>query len=265
MIHFSVADGRADIRLDNPKRMNALSQKSWGELLRAIKSLHKRRDVAVLCLRGEGDLAFCAGGDITEYAALAEDAPRAAAYHDLYREVFANIRALPFASMAAIPGHCLGAGLALAACCDFRIGSPKASFGITAVRRGLVYPVTEAADLLHIAGLPALRAMILRGEKLDAKAALRVGLLDDVVPLRRLDARVDALAADCIAAAGPAYAKAKAVLLAAQQLPRESRQLRRLLLGAFDSTEFRSGTRNFLGDKLTSKKQTSPRSRRSAE
>lgn len=259
MIHLEITEGRADIRLDNPARMNAMSQKSWGDLLRALRSVRKRRDVGVLCLRGEGEQAFCAGGDITEYAALAVDGPRAAAYHDLYRTVFAEMRAMPIATLAVIPGYCLGAGLALAATCDFRIGTPKASFGITAVKRGLVYPVTEAADLLQIAGLPALRAMILRGHKLDAQAALRLGLLDEVVPLRQLGAAADALAAECLASAGPAYGKAKAVLLAAQQLPQESRQLRQLLLGAFDSDEFQQGTRSFLGKATRPARRISPR------
>ncbi len=245
MIHFSIQDGRADIVIDNPARMNALSQAAWGEVLKALQDVQRRRDIRVLCLRGVGDAAFCAGGDITEYAALAKDGPRAVAYHDLYREVFAIIRALPIASLAAIPGYCLGAGLALAATCDFRIGTPQASFGITAVKRGLVYPVTEAADLLHLAGLPALRAMILRGKRLDAAEALRLGLLDEIVPAQQLAQATDSWAADLAASAGPAYAKAKAVLLAAQQLPKESQALRHLLLGAFGSDEFQSGTQAF--------------------
>lgn len=245
MIQLQIQGPRADIVIDNPARMNALSQAAWGELLGLIQQVRQRGDIGVLCLRGVGEAAFCAGGDITEYAALAEDAPRAAAYHELYRTVFATLRALPFGTVAAIPGYCLGAGLALAAACDFRVGTPKANFGITAVKRGLVYPVTEVAELLNLAGLPAVRAMILRGQRLDAATAHRLGLLDELVPARRLTATLDTLAERLAASAGPAYGKAKAMILAAQQLQPETTALRRLLLGAFGSDEFQHGTQAF--------------------
>jgi enoyl-CoA hydratase len=159
---------------------------------------------------GAGGRAFIGGADIDELAALDTDSARAfiTAVHvccDAFRH-------LPVPVIARIDGYALGAGLELAAACDFRIASDRSMFGMPEVKIGIP-SVVEAALLPTLIGPARARHLLLTGENIDAETSLAWGLVDRVVPSAELDAAVEALAAPILASGPQAVRIQKALIL----------------------------------------------------
>jgi enoyl-CoA hydratase len=247
MIELTVDGTRANIVISQRKRLNAINRVMWRQLLDALNTAIKDDAIRVLCLRGDGDESFSSGGDISEYQGLSENIDFALNYHQLFTEVLATLRAAPKPTLAAISGYCIGAGLTLATACDFRVGTRSARFGITAVKRGLVYPIESTAELMELVGIQIVRALILSGRQLDAAEAMRVGLLDEVVEPGSLAAALDDWAGRMVASGGRPFEIAKAVIREACPLPRENEAIRALHAEAFGSEAFTLGIRNFMG------------------
>jgi enoyl-CoA hydratase len=275
------ADGILRVTFHEPARRNALDRAAWRVLETVLDGVAADADVtgadvtgadvtdadddgaddrgadedgapaAVRCLllRGAGG-TFCSGGDIGEYELLADAPEEAAEYLDLYIRVFGKLRRLPIPTLAAVDGAAVGAGLALAAGCDFRIATHRAHFSVTAVKRGLIYPVEEIARLVSLIGMGITQELILRGAPLDAGAAHQRGLVAELVGEEVLDARALAIATGAAATAGPIYAATKHLFARIERGdPRESAETRTLALVAFGADGFRDGTRAFFEDK----------------
>lgn len=246
------AAGVLRVTLTQPARRNALDHRAWCALDRVIDALRGEASAEGRCLLVQGaDAAFCAGGDINEYETLADRPDFAVEYLDLYSQLFRKLRELPIPTLAAIDGPAVGAGLALAAGCDFRLATPRARFAVTAVKRGLVYPIEEIARLAWLSGMSFARDVILRGTVVDATQALRCSLVDELVEPDALAARALALASRLAQDAdGTTFAVTKHLFgrIEAGE-PRETEATRRLALAAFGDERFREETRNFLATK----------------
>jgi enoyl-CoA hydratase len=123
------------------------------------------------------------------------------------------VRAIPVPVIARIQGYCFGAGLELAAACDFRIASETAELGMPEVRLGIP-SVVEAALLPTLIGWGRTRRLLLTGETIDAECALSWGLVEEVTAADELDGAVEACVAD-ILACGPAAIRGQKALIAA--------------------------------------------------
>ncbi|MEJ0071115.1 MAG: enoyl-CoA hydratase-related protein [Pseudomonadota bacterium] len=141
-----------------------------------------------MVVTGAGDRAFIGGADLREMAVL--DAEEARRFITLVHQTCACLRALPVPVIARINGAALGAGLELAASCDFRIAADRAVFGMPEVRLGMP-SVVEAALLPQLIGWGRTRRLLLTGETIDAAQAERWGLVETVVPAAELDQAVD--------------------------------------------------------------------------
>jgi enoyl-CoA hydratase/carnithine racemase len=245
MIKLDVLGPHADITISQPARLNAIGFLMWQQLRDALHLVTENDAVRIVCLRGEGDGAFSAGGDISEYDELAADLDKALAYHRLFKEVLETLRSIPKPTIAVISGYCIGAGLTLATACDFRIGSSSARFGITAVKRGLIYPVDSTSELIELVGIRIVRSLILGGRQLAAVEALDAGLLDEVVEVERLDMALAAWTERLAAGWGRPFAMAKGVIREARTLPAESEAIRALHAEAFRSEAFAAGIEAF--------------------
>lgn len=245
MIDAEFRDGRLLVIINQPARMNAVSLAMWRSLESVLTEARGRSDVSVLCLRGAGDRAFCSGGDITEYEELSKSVGDAGAAYVGVRQVAELLRGMPFPTVAGISGYCVGAGLVLATACDFRICSDNALFKVTAVRRGLVYPVAAAAELVALVGLGRTRAILLRGRPMDAGQAAAAGLVDEVVEPAAFERFLEAFCTDLAALSGDAYAGSKRAIHHALQLAAENEEMRSLNLRALTSARFVESTRAF--------------------
>lgn len=246
MIDTEYDDGTFTIVINQPARRNAVTLAMWRSLETILTEVRSRDDVAVLCLRGAGRESFCSGGDITEYEGLARSAGQAGQAYVGVRQVAELLRTLPCPTVAAVSGYCVGAGLVLATACDFRVCSASALFKVTAVRRGLVYPVAAAGELLALVGLARTRAILLRGVPMDAAQALSAGLADSLLETASFDDGLAAFCRDLKTLSGESYAASKRAIHYALQVAGENEEMRSLNLRALGSEHFLQSTRTFL-------------------
>ena len=177
------ADGVLTITLDRPDALNALSQQLVAELSKAIR-LARRDDVRGVVITGAGEKAFAAGADISEFAGMEPlDAHRFAARG---QAVFASIETLPKPVVAAVNGYALGGGCELAMACHLRVASETAQFGQPEVQLGLIAGYGGTQRLPRLVGRGVATEMLLTGERISARRAYEVGLVNRVVPAAAL-------------------------------------------------------------------------------
>lgn len=185
----------AFVAVDNRRRLNCLSTPLILELIAAFAKLADDRRLRAVVLTGVGDRAFIGGADLHELGGLDPDSARLFITR-LHRACKA-IRDCPAPVIGRINGFCLGAGLEVAASCDFRTAVDSAQFGMPEVLMGIP-SVIEAALLPGLVGWGRTREMLLTGAMFSAAEALAMGLVQKVTPAAELDAAVEAwLAAIC--------------------------------------------------------------------
>ena len=168
-------DGVAVVRLDRPKA-NALSVSVLEQLESAASALIADPPGAVVVWGGER--TFSAGADISEFAGRAE-ATRIAAR---FRAAFDAVAAIPRTTIAAISGYALGGGCELALACDLRVVGERARLGQPEVLLGIIPGAGGTQRLSRLVGVSRAKDLVLTGRQLGAAEALRIGLVDRVVP-----------------------------------------------------------------------------------
>jgi enoyl-CoA hydratase len=185
----------AVVTVDNRRRLNCLSTPLILGLAEAFAKLGEDAALRAVVLTGAGDRAFIGGADLNELGALEPDSARL--FITRLHEACRAIRECPVPVIGRIGGFCLGAGLELAASCDFRAAAEEARFGMPEVAMGIP-SVIEAALLPGLIGWGRTREMLITGALISAAEALAMGLVQKVTPAADLDAAVEAwLAAIC--------------------------------------------------------------------
>lgn len=200
----------ARVTIDRAAKLNALDRMLIAEIIDAMTSLADDPALRLAVVSGAGGRAFIGGADIDELATL--DADTARGFITAVHVCCDAFRHLPVPSIARIDGYALGAGLELAAACDFRIASDCSAFGMPEVRIGLP-SVVEAALLPGLIGPARTRRLLLTGDNIRADEALAWGLVDRVVPAAQLDEAVAVLAASILAAGPEAVRLQKSLIL----------------------------------------------------
>ncbi|MCN0180624.1 enoyl-CoA hydratase/isomerase family protein [Salinispora arenicola] len=179
-----VAGPVATVVIRNPTRRNAMTPAMWRRLPGLLDQLGADPAVRAVVLTG-ADGTFCAGADLGDLDDLLDAGDASVA-------VKAEERLAAFAkpTVAAIRGACVGGGCQLAVACDLRIAADDARFGVPPARLGLVYPAPTTRRLARLVGPSTVKHLLFTAELIDAGRALRVGLVDEVLPAAGLDARV---------------------------------------------------------------------------
>jgi enoyl-CoA hydratase/carnithine racemase len=202
----AVAHGVAEIVLDRPDRLNALTFAVYEELRDTFTALDGDESVRAIVITGEGR-AFCSGGDVEDIIAelFSRDMKGMLAFTRVTGALIENIRKVRRPVIAAVNGTAVGAGAVIALACDIRIASEKAKFGFIFPRVGLSGADMGAAYLLpRVVGLGRASELLFLGDVIDAQEALRIGLVNRVVPHEACLAQAREMAARL--AAGPAFA-----------------------------------------------------------
>ncbi|MFP5236079.1 MAG: enoyl-CoA hydratase/isomerase family protein [Acidobacteriota bacterium] len=211
----------AIITLDRPKVLNALSAATFADLEAAFTALGTDPAVRVVLLTGAGGRAFAAGADISELAQVGT-AEQGTGFSLRGHRVFRKIETLGKPVIACIQGFALGGGCELAMACTLRIAAEDARFGQPEVKLGVIPGYGGTQRLPRLVGRgPALR-LLLTGEMISAQEALRLGLVDEVVPAAELMQRAQALALSIAAQAPLAIAETLRVVDAGLDLPLDS-------------------------------------------
>ena len=204
-------DGIKRITINRPERRNSVDHEMI-ELLRDAVQHSEGDGTRVVILTGAGE-SFCAGAD------LAATSESDIAGYDVTRSIRENVnptimamRTLPVPIIARVHGHAVGVGHNYALACDMIIASEQAMFGQVFVKVGLMPDGGSTFLLPRLVGYQKAFELMAMGEIISAEEALRLGLVNRVVPLAELDATVDAVAARLASAPQVALAKIKAAL-----------------------------------------------------
>jgi methylglutaconyl-CoA hydratase len=198
--------------MNRPAQRNAISRALIRALADAFRRAQDDAEARCVILTGAGS-AFCAGMDLAELSETLQQTEQAKVWDDAQQlaNLFDQIFTLPKPTIAAVNGAAVAGGAGLVTSCDLALAVPEARFGYPEVRRGLVAAMVMPHLLRHV-GDRAARYLLLSGELIPATEALRVGLVNEVVPAAELLTRADALARS-LALGGPnAQASTKALL-----------------------------------------------------
>jgi len=188
------------LTIDRPKVLNALNDATIAELNAAFDELAADDSVRVIILTGGGEKAFVAGADIGELAVC--DVQGGIAKSKRGIDLLFKMENLPKAIIAAINGFALGGGCEIAMACDFRIASEKARIGQPEVTLGIIPGYGGTQRLARIVGPGMAKRLLYTGDHVKADEALRIGLVEEVVPADQLMDRCKEIA-NTIAARGP--------------------------------------------------------------
>ncbi|WP_416908814.1 MAG: enoyl-CoA hydratase-related protein [Polymorphobacter sp.] len=200
----------ARLLIDRPARRGAMDQSMWKALPALVSAAMDDPATRLLILSGAAPGQFCAGADIAEFArASAEPAWRARNSAAIRATQLALARA-PKPTLALVDGDAIGGGCGLAMACDLRIASPRARFGITPAKLGLVYPLHDTRLLVELVGPAQARRLLYSGRIIGAEEALRIGLVQIVAEDAAAEAA--AFAVDVINASPASQRASKAII-----------------------------------------------------
>src|SRR5246500_1687578 len=187
----------AYVTVNRPKVLNSLNTPTWTDLQTAFQDAKADASVHGVILTGAGDKAFIAGADISELAHV--DAYGAEESSRFGQGVLDLVENLGKPVIAAVNGFALGGGCETAMACTMRIAAEHAKFGQPEVKLGLLPGGGGTQRLPRLVGRGRALQLILTGEIIDAQEALRIGLVNAVVPAGELMARAEALMASILA------------------------------------------------------------------
>jgi enoyl-CoA hydratase/carnithine racemase len=218
-IRYELADGIATITLNRPAVHNAMNERMREELTACFGELARSEDARVVVVTGTGERAFSAGADIREF--VTPQVP--VRFRDGRRRVDfrAAMDRCPQPIIAAIRGFALGGGLELALACDIRIAGEDSQLGLTEVNLAIIPGGGGTQRLPRLVGRGKALEMILTGARIDAREALRIGLVERVVPATEVLSAAQALARTLAEKAPVALRYAKEAVVKGLGLPLE--------------------------------------------
>lgn len=178
--------------LSRPKALNALNSEMLAELDSVLAGLEAKDDLRALLITGAGEKSFVAGADIAEMCEMAPDQARQFANCAL--ATFKRLERLPVPVVALVNGYCLGGGCELVLACDWAVASDNATFGQPEVGLGIIPGFGGTQRLPRRVGPAMALDLITTGRRIDAIEALRIGLINQVMPQTDLEAYADKLA-----------------------------------------------------------------------
>jgi enoyl-CoA hydratase len=233
------------VTFNRPQARNALTWAMYDGLLEACARADAEDDVRVMVLRGAGDKAFVAGTDISQFQGFAapEDAVE---YERRLDRVMDRLEAVAKPTIAAIQGYAVGAGAALALCCDLRYCTADAQIGVPIARTlGNCLSLANTARLVDAVGPARAKELIFLARLLGAEEARAAGLVNEIVPDGRLLDRVREVALEL---AGHAPITLSVTKEAVRRLLAQRRQVEAddLVVQAYTSDDFKEGVAAFL-------------------
>jgi enoyl-CoA hydratase/carnithine racemase len=183
------------LTLDRPERRNALSPRMLIDLHEALASWGGEDEIRAVVIRGAGEKAFSAGYDISAIPTdvTPETASRLRDRNPL-QLALESAKHFPYPTIAMLNGHCFGAAVHLALCCDLRVGADDIAVGIPPARLGVVYPHEGIAQVAQVVGMARAREIFFTGRSYRGEGLRAIGLVDQLVPRGELEATVFELA-----------------------------------------------------------------------
>jgi enoyl-CoA hydratase/carnithine racemase len=218
-VHYTVAERIATITLDRPEALNSIDRAMNTELAATWQRFAADDEAWVGILTGAGERAFCAGADLKDLIPDATEQARAGALTEF--NFGGNTRGFTTwkPTIAAINGFALAGGLEIALACDFRLAAPHARFGLTETRWAIMPGGGGTQRLGRVVGMAKALELILTAAQVDAEEALRIGLVNRIVPAADLAAEAQAFARTLLQNGPLALRAAKQAVVEGAALP----------------------------------------------
>ena len=172
----------ATLTLNNPGKLNAIDLGMWQQLAKNMAELAVDRNVRCIVLRGAGNEAFAAGGDLEEFLSKRATLDQALHYHAQVAAALDAIADSPLPTVALIQGACIGGGLEIAGCCDIRICDTGARFGLPIAKTlGNILNMNNFARFYALVGPAAIAEMIMTSRLFSSAEAKHIGLVSEVL------------------------------------------------------------------------------------
>jgi enoyl-CoA hydratase len=216
-------NGIGSVTFNNPERRNAVTLEMWQAVTALLTEYENDPAIRVVVLRGAGGRAFVSGSDITQFEDQRKNAAQSEEFARHSSEALHKLADLTKPVIAMIQGFCFGGGVRVAGCADIRVATDDAVFAIPAAKLGLGYSFDSAEQLAGLVGPAFAKEMLFTGRRLSALVALRIGLVNHVVPCEQIEAMV-------------------------MELPPEHRDMARIEAGiraCFDSEDYKIGRKAF--------------------
>jgi enoyl-CoA hydratase/carnithine racemase len=219
----------------------------YRRLPEVFSALDADPSVKVIIVRGAGTRSFASGADISEFEQVRGDSKSAKAYNEEVAAAEHAIEGVSKPTIAMVHGYCIGGGCGLALGCDLRFADERSRFGITPAKLGLVYSLESTKRLVDTVGPSRAKWILFSGQHVQAEEALRLGLIDELIPAEDLEKQT--------------YEFARLVTTRAQFSVRSSKRIVNLVLGgqvedddvtvdirnsSFDTDDYAEGVRSFL-------------------
>lgn len=190
-IEITKKENYAILVLDRESSLNALNLELLQELKDGVKTISSDPEIRGFIITGKGSKAFCAGADLVEMKDMTSDSAE-----EFARKGHKTMNAISnsdLISIAAINGYALGGGLEIALACDLRIASPNAKFGLPETGLGMIPGFGGTQRLPRIVGRGTALEIILTGELINTEKALKIGLINHIVPQEELISKAEEL------------------------------------------------------------------------
>jgi enoyl-CoA hydratase len=182
----------ARVTLNRPQSLNAFNMQMRDDLSEVLSAIRDDDEVRAVLIQGAGDKAFCAGADLSEF--LTAPPPVAARQIRFDRDIWGLFLSIPQPVIAALHGYVLGSGIEMALCCDLRIASDDARFGLPEVGLGIIPAAGGTQTLPRTVGSGKALEMLLTGDWIDAKQAWEIKLVNRVAHRKKLPGICEQLA-----------------------------------------------------------------------
>jgi len=179
---------------NNPARHTAIGLEMWQAIPAIMEGFARDPEVRVIVLKGAGEKAFAAGADISQFEHNRDTQKAVEAYNAATARASRAICEVRKPTIAMVRGYCVGGGCGIALCCDLRVAAEGSEFGIPAAKLGIGYGHEGLARLMHLVGPAYAKEIFFTARRYPAGDALRMGLVNRVVPADGLEAYVVDLA-----------------------------------------------------------------------
>ncbi len=232
---------------NRPEARNAMTWDMYERLVDVCKAVNQEKDVRAVVLTGAGGKAFVAGTDIAQFRDFKTEQD-ALNYEAQVDHVMVTLESVRVPVIAAIAGACTGAGASIAACCDIRIASPSARYGLPIARTvGNCLAMSNHVRVAALIGIAKLKDIIIRARLMDASEMLACGLVSEVVADEAaLEPRVQALAEEIATHAPLTLSTTKEALRRIRNRLSPEGSDSDLILACYTSGDFREGVDAFL-------------------
>ena len=242
------SDSIATITFNRPEQRNAISYEMWQHLGDLLEEIENDNSVRCVVFRGAGGQAFSAGADIKDFDEHRYDSASAVRYAKAFESALERVENLRCPTIAAIQGFCVGGGLELASATDIRVATRDSKFGVPVARLGLTAGWDELRRMIAVAGVPAVKYLLLSGRIIDIDDAMRFGMVTLAVEDDEFEDVVAKLARQ-ISQGAPLAARDHKIMLRRLSSQPDTTTLTaeefNLQFRVFDSDDFREGVEAF--------------------